>query len=137
VNPAPVLVYDGDCAFCTRSAELARRLGTSAEIIAWQQADLTALGTTAERARREVLWVMPQRQVLGGAQAIAGLLWDLGGLWRIPAALLRLPPFRWLGAAVYRLVAANRYRLPGGTAACRIAPDGSRPGEGPSRGPER
>jgi predicted DCC family thiol-disulfide oxidoreductase YuxK len=31
-----------------------------------------------------------------------------------------LPPFSWLAEGVYRVVAANRQRLPGGTPACRL-----------------
>lgn len=33
--------------------------------------------------------------------------------WRWLAALSGLPPLRWLGEPVYRLIARNRHRLPG------------------------
>jgi predicted DCC family thiol-disulfide oxidoreductase YuxK len=32
---------------------------------------------------------------------------------------LLVPPFRWIGIAVYPLIARWRHRLPGGTPACR------------------
>jgi predicted DCC family thiol-disulfide oxidoreductase YuxK len=127
----PVLVYDGDCAFCTRAVRFVRRhIPSDAEIVAFQFADLGALGTTAERARRELLWVEDGR-VHGGAQAVAGLLVDAGAFWRPLGLLVRVPPFRWIARGVYRLIAANRHRLPGGTPACALPaerPGARRPG---------
>lgn len=126
----PVLLYDGDCGFCTASVRfIERRVPTSAELTPYQFAD-TALGTTEERASTEVLWVDGER-VDGGAQAVARLLIDAGGVWRLFGALLRVPPFRWPAAGVYHLVTVNRYRLPGGTPACALPPS-ARPGAGGS-----
>ncbi|MCF3960658.1 thiol-disulfide oxidoreductase DCC family protein [Streptomyces fuscigenes] len=123
-----VLVYDGDCAFCTTCVEFAeRRLRPDCDMTPWQFADLDALGTTAERAQYEVLWVTPAGTVLGGAQAVAKLLMRCGGAWPVVGALLTLPPVRWIAHGAYRLVAANRARLPGGTPACAVPP-GRAPG---------
>ena len=117
----PVLIYDGDCAFCTSSVRfIERRIPTTAEIVAWQFADLAALGTTAERAERELLWVRAPGQVVGGAEAVAALLVDSGGWWRVLGRAAQAPLLRWIARAVYRLVAANRHRLPGGTPACAL-----------------
>jgi predicted DCC family thiol-disulfide oxidoreductase YuxK len=124
----PVLVYDGDCAFCTSSVRfIERRIPTTAEIVAWQFADLTALGTTAERAERELLWVHAPGQVVGGADAVAALLVDSGGWRRVFGRAAQAPLLHWIARAVYRLVAANRHRLPGGTPACAL-PAAQRPG---------
>ncbi|MQY09757.1 thiol-disulfide oxidoreductase DCC family protein [Actinomadura macrotermitis] len=126
----PVLVYDGDCGFCTTSVRfLERRVPTSAEVVAYQFADLDALGVTAERAGYEVLWVARDGRVSGGAEAIGRLLTDAGGLWRVPGVLMRVAPVSWVAHAVYRLVANNRQRMPGGTAACAL-PAAQRPGTG-------
>jgi predicted DCC family thiol-disulfide oxidoreductase YuxK len=125
----PILLYDGDCGFCTTSARfIERHIPADAEILAYQFADLGALGTTATRASHEVLWVEGDR-VRGGAQAIAGLLIAAGGLWRPLGLLISVPPFRWLAAGVYHLVTVNRFRLPGGTPACAMPP-AERPGAG-------
>jgi predicted DCC family thiol-disulfide oxidoreductase YuxK len=130
----PILLYDGDCGFCTTSARfIERHIPTSAELRAYQLADLAALGTTAERASRELLWVEDGR-IRGGAQAVAALLADAGGLWRPLGLLLRVPPFRWLAAGVYHLVTVNRFRLPGGTPACALPPR-KRPGAGDTPAP--
>ena len=54
--PLPVLVFDGDCAFCTTSAGvITRRLRRSPDDYAvqpWQHLDLDALGLTPEDGRR-------------------------------------------------------------------------------------
>ncbi|MEV5944582.1 DUF393 domain-containing protein [Streptomyces sp. NPDC051994] len=117
----PVLVFDGDCGFCSTSVRFAeRRLHPRCETIPWQFADLEALGITLTRAEHEVLWVTPRGVVYGGAQAVAKALLSAGGGWALAGALLMLPPMRWAAHGVYRLVANNRHRMPGGTAACAL-----------------
>jgi predicted DCC family thiol-disulfide oxidoreductase YuxK len=118
-----VLVFDGDCAFCTRASEVARRLlPADCDVRPWQAYDLSAVGVTAQRAQHEVLWVGRDGVVAGGAGAVAQALRAVGGVWSVLGAALSLPPVSWVAQGVYRAVAANRYRLPGGTAACRMPP---------------
>jgi predicted DCC family thiol-disulfide oxidoreductase YuxK len=119
----PVLLFDGDCAFCTRSAGVARRLlPADCAVASWQEVNLDDVGITPERAMSEVLWIDAHGEVFGGAAAVARVLRASGGLWALFGLLLVMPPIRWLAPPIYRLVAANRYRLPGGTAACRVPP---------------
>jgi predicted DCC family thiol-disulfide oxidoreductase YuxK len=118
---AGTLVFDGDCAFCTRSADLARRvLPADVRVVPWQFLDLAAAGVTEERARSEVLWLGPDGAVAGGAPAVALALRAAGRPWSLAGVLLSAPPLRWVAPFVYRAIAANRYRLPGGTPACRM-----------------
>jgi predicted DCC family thiol-disulfide oxidoreductase YuxK len=117
----PVLIYDGDCGFCSAAVDFARRRIPALRAQAFQQTDLGALGVTRQRAAREVLWAQGGGRVCGGAQAVAGLLTDAGGRWALAGALLRIPPLSWLAQAVYLLVAANRHRLPGGTPQCDLS----------------
>ncbi|MFH7597365.1 DUF393 domain-containing protein [Streptomyces racemochromogenes] len=115
----PTLVYDGDCGFCTASVLFVeRRLRPDCEIVPRQFADLSALGVPPERAAYEVLWVTPSGRVYGGARAVAKILLRAGRGWAPLGALLMLPPARWVAHVAYRLVADNRHRMPGGTAAC-------------------
>ncbi|WP_327111655.1 DUF393 domain-containing protein [Streptomyces sp. NBC_01341] len=117
----PVLIYDGDCAFCTSSVVFAERhVRPRCEITPWQFADLESLGVTQGRAEYELLWTTPTGSVHGGAQAVAKLLLSAGGAWSVLGALLTLPPVRWLAHGVYRLVADHRDRMPGGTPACAV-----------------
>jgi predicted DCC family thiol-disulfide oxidoreductase YuxK len=123
----PVLVYDGDCAFCTTCARLLERIGPDAEIVAWQLTDLAELGITEEQATDAVQWVQIDGTVRSGHEAIAAVLSTAGRIWRIAGRLLLLPGITWMAAKAYRLVADNRYRLPGSTPACAVragAPDG-------------
>jgi predicted DCC family thiol-disulfide oxidoreductase YuxK len=128
----PVLVYDGDCGFCTTCVRFVeRRLRSRARIVAWQHADLAALGVTRAAAERAVQWVAPDGRVSRGAAAVGRLLVDSGWPWRLLGYPMFTPPVSWLAELVYRVVAANRHRLPGGTAACSLPPD-RRPSGGPA-----
>jgi predicted DCC family thiol-disulfide oxidoreductase YuxK len=115
---APLLIFDGNCGFCTSAARFARvrvRPGLLAE--PFQEADLDALGVSRERAAREVLLVQPGGRVYGGSEAVGRLLMAGGGVWAAAGAAILLP---WIAPAAYRLVSAYRHRLPGGTPRCAI-----------------
>jgi predicted DCC family thiol-disulfide oxidoreductase YuxK len=119
----PVLVFDGDCAFCSSSVAFARRrLRPRCDVVPWQRADLSSLGVGQRRAEYELLWVAPAGRVYGGAQAVAMLLHSSGRGWAALGGVLRLPPFCWVAHWAYRLVANNRHRMPGGTPACAVNP---------------
>jgi predicted DCC family thiol-disulfide oxidoreductase YuxK len=120
----PVLLYDGDCAFCTSCARfIERHIPTTAAVIPWQFADLDALGVSPDDAEAAVQWIDPrldQPARAAGPGAIARLLVDAGSYWRPLGCLLDRRPVRWIAGPTYRLIARNRHRLPGGTAACRL-----------------
>jgi predicted DCC family thiol-disulfide oxidoreductase YuxK len=130
----PWLVFDGDCAFCTSAAtwvaeRLHRLAGPNARLAPWQFSDLAALGTTPERAQREVLWVTPEGAISGGAAAFADWLRFRGGPYGVVGRAMGLPVVRRLAAAVYRLIAQNRDRMPGGSPACALPPTGFDPAQ--------
>ena len=134
VRDVPWLIFDGDCAFCTSSAQwlalrLRRSSGPNARLVPWQFTDLAALGTTAERAQREALWVATDGGIHGGAAAFAKWLKFRGGAYGVAGRLLDLPFVRKLAAAVYRLIARNRHRMPGGSPACALPPPGFDPAQ--------
>lgn len=114
----PVLVYDGDCAFCTRCARLAQRIAPDAEIAAWQLTDLAELGITEGQATDAVQWVQVDGTVYSGHEAIAAMLSSAGRIWWVVGRVMLLPGISWMAAKAYQLVADNRHRLPGGTSAC-------------------
>jgi predicted DCC family thiol-disulfide oxidoreductase YuxK len=127
----PTLVFDGDCAFCTSSAtwfaaRLRRRDRPDVELVPWQFTDLAAIGTSSERAQREVLWLGSDGSLSGGAEAFASWLRYSGGAWAVLGRMMTLPLVRQLAAAVYRVIARNRHRLPGGSPACAL-PRADRP----------
>jgi predicted DCC family thiol-disulfide oxidoreductase YuxK len=118
----PVLLFDGDCGFCTRSAGWLSRLGIGAEVIAWQLAEIEQYGISAEQAMTAVQWVDIDGTVRHGHEAIAAALSQGGFALRVPGKLMVLPGIDALSSLTYRLVARYRYRLPGGTPTCAAHP---------------
>ncbi len=116
----PVLVYDGDCGFCTSCVHLLERIGPDAEIVAWQLTDLAELGLTEEQAADAVRLVQIDGTVRSGHEAVAAVLGSAGPIWRIAGRALLLPGISSIAARAYRLIADNRYRLPGGTPVCAV-----------------
>jgi predicted DCC family thiol-disulfide oxidoreductase YuxK len=119
-----VFLYDGGCAFCTSCARfIERHIPMAADVTPWQSADLRALGVSQAEAEASVQWIdrRPGLAVrASGPAAIARLLVDAGSYWRPFGWLLDMRPIRWVAEPAYRLVARNRHRLPGSTAACQI-----------------
>lgn len=121
VTTRPILLFDGDCAFCTRSVEILERIAPAdVEVVPWQFADLSELRVSTAQVEREVVWVAPDGSIAGGLQGFARYLIRAGMPWSLAGRLLTVPPIRWIGAGVYRLIANNRHRLPGGTPACAV-----------------
>jgi len=118
-----VLVFDGDCGFCTWSAaRIDRWAGGALDVVPWQRTDLAALGLTDSQCSTAVQYVDADGIASGGA-AVAFALQQCRQPWRTVGAVLALP---WLGPVVergYVVVAANRHRLPGATPACALHDD--------------
>jgi Uncharacterized protein conserved in bacteria len=116
-----ILVFDGDCAFCTSSLNVLRRLiPAMPETVPFQCADLDDLGLTRQEAAERV-WFVTDRRQFGGQLALAAILRRQPVAWqRTLGWLATVPPWSWAADAVYDLLARNRHRLPGGTPACRL-----------------
>ncbi|QSB06809.1 thiol-disulfide oxidoreductase DCC family protein [Natronoglycomyces albus] len=116
----PVFLYDGDCAFCSRSAQFVlKRIRTDAAVVPWQGADLEALGVRREDAEAAIQWVEPGMR-RAGPDAVAVLLRRAQWYWKPAGWVLSNVVASRLTWPLYRLVARNRGRLPGGTAACAL-----------------
>jgi predicted DCC family thiol-disulfide oxidoreductase YuxK len=120
----PTLVFDGDCAFCTSSVRwIERWCRPAVRFVPWQQLDLAAHGLTEEQVTSAVQWLRPRASagpVPSGAAAIGRMLLRARWPFRPVGAVILVPPVSWLAAGVYRLIADNRSRLPGGTPACAV-----------------
>ncbi len=127
----PVLVFDGDCAFCSTSVRWLRsRFPASFAAVPYQRTDLASLGLTERECHDRVQWIgdvaAPATTRESGARAVGALLRRggvdrggvLGALCRVAGALTAVAPTSWAAEGVYLLVAANRDRLPGGTPTC-------------------
>jgi predicted DCC family thiol-disulfide oxidoreductase YuxK len=119
----PVLIFDGDCSFCTASANwAAARWHGRARAVPWQTLasdELAAVALTPDDVRCAAWWIDAAGRRSRGHLAIAEALRAGSGWSAIVGRVLLVPPFRWVGGAVYRLIVRSRHRLPGGTPACR------------------
>ncbi|MDH3753095.1 MAG: DUF393 domain-containing protein [Acidimicrobiia bacterium] len=114
------LVYDGDCAFCTRTANwVSRRLPPADRVVAGQQLDIAEIGLSEHDVSSAAWWITADGRHHRGSAAIAQALIRMGGILRLVGLALSVPPLSWLAIPVYALVARYRHRLPGGTASCR------------------
>lgn len=117
----PMLIFDGDCSFCTTSAMwIDRRLPDTAHVAPWQRLDLEPLGLTEADVTAAAYWVDESGSTYRGARSIAKALVASGGAWKVVGIALQVPPISWLAALVYVVIAKNRHRLPGGTPACKL-----------------
>ncbi|WP_407561168.1 thiol-disulfide oxidoreductase DCC family protein [Streptomyces sp. 184] len=130
-----LLLYDGDCGFCSGWADFGRRrFAPEVRFVPWQSVDVAAYGVPEERLLREVVLVgeadtgtgagpgaggqappagppPPGSPPPGGPMAIAGALRTGNRAGRLVGRALAAGPVRGPAAAVYRLVSRNRYRL--------------------------
>lgn len=115
----PLLVFDGDCGFCTTCAEwLEAHREQPLRIAPYQVLELEDLALDKQDVTRFAWWLDGGTRARGH-RAIGRALLACRRPWPIVGRLILLPPFSWLGTPVYRLIANMRGRLPGSTAACR------------------
>ena len=121
MRPKPLLVFDGDCAFCTTWVRrLERWLVRFPEAQPWQWLDLDEFGLSSDDVTRYVWLLVGERRFRGHAAFAALLRMQRSRPLRVVGQVLVTPPFSWAAALGYRLIARFRHRLPGGTAACAL-----------------
>ncbi|GAA4729372.1 hypothetical protein GCM10025782_30300 [Pedococcus ginsenosidimutans] len=116
-----LLIFDGDCGFCTTSARFVSRWVDRRhryDVQPWQELDLAPLGVTEADCIEAAQFVRRDGSVVAGHRAIAAGLTHGAPLWRPLGHLLTLPGVSAVAARVYAWVADHRYALPGGTPAC-------------------
>jgi len=120
-----LLVFDGDCAFCTSAVAFARRwVNGDTEAVPWQLTDLDSLGLTEQSCAAAVQYRDCRGRWFSAGRAVSALLRDARPPWSWLGRLAALPGVAWTVDRLYAFVANNRHRLPGGTPACR-QPDAS------------
>ena len=113
-----MLIFDGDCGFCTASARWIEARG--APVAAWQTLELDEYPLTVSEVDGAAWWIDGSGERHRGHCAIGHALRAVGGAWRPIGLLLVNPPVSWLARPVYALVARNRHKLPGATDACDV-----------------
>ena len=127
------LVYDGDCRFCARSADLVETWdrGGLVEIVPFQRGGVRErFGWIPESAFDEAIQLIgPENETLSGAAAAERLVKILPG-GRPLGCLFALPFARPMADRAYRLVARSRARLGCGTHCAAPRPKGRPTPEG-------
>jgi predicted DCC family thiol-disulfide oxidoreductase YuxK len=125
INEGSVLIFDGDCGFCTSVAEwAARRFRQGERTEAWQLLEegvLERYGLTTRDVQEAAWWVDATGLRDRGHRAVGRALKAGGGTWSVLSWFVLTAPTSWIVALAYRLVVRWRYKLPGATPACRVA----------------
>ena len=87
----PLLVYDGDCAFCTSSALAGQRWLGLEHVEPWQFLDLDSMQLTAEQCLEAVQWVDADGTMHSAQYAVIAALRHAGGIWRVLGGAMALP----------------------------------------------
>lgn len=97
-----------------------RWIGRRPTIVAWQFADLADLGLTQEQCEEALQWVGPDGSIESAHLAVSRVLLFGGKGWWPLGAVIRVPIIRQVAGVVYRWIARNRHKMPGGTPACSL-----------------
>jgi len=116
-----VLIFDGDCGFCTTTANyIERRSSTPISVHPWQFIDVSQFGLTQTQVSAKVYFVV-KGKAFAGHEAFAQILISQRNiLLRAIGHTMMAPPVSWLARPGYALVAKYRHKLPGGTPACKM-----------------
>ena len=111
------VLYDGDCAFCSRSAHfwfpVLRRRGFEIEAL---QADWVpdALGMSRDKALRDMRLLTTTGAMYAGADVYLYVARRIWWAWPFGIPVRAVTRFlTWWSRAVYRWLAANRYYVSG------------------------
>lgn len=126
-STAPLLVYDGDCGFCSRAVQFVLAHDSRRGTLRFAARDGEAGRAVRQRHPRlhtveSLLWVetVDGREVVSiYSDAVLATATYLGGVYALLGGLGRILP-RFLRDPVYRLVARVRKRLTRGAATCQL-----------------
>lgn len=117
-----LIIYDGDCGFCTTSVRKLRgMLGKKAPSAAtFQSLQLDLFGLSIAEVQIELKYVDTNGQIWGGASAFRRVFYDAKGIWRLISTFMSLPLVKQSSVVIYRKIAKNRAKMPGATATCAL-----------------
>lgn len=132
VDEHPIVLYDGVCGLCNRLVRfLLQRDKHGRMQFASLQSDFAAKVLSRHGIDPQDLdtvhvvmnYERPDEYILNRSDAILQAWYELGGAWKVLAAVSRVVP-RAVRDLVYRFVATNRYRVFGKFETCML-PDPS------------
>jgi predicted DCC family thiol-disulfide oxidoreductase YuxK len=115
----PLMIFDGDCAICSSSARVLRKMTKDRIAIEpYQFLKLSDYGLTESDTSKAVYYISDKTYVAN--RAIAQFLIDSKTIWGLAGRLINLPGMNRIAHRVYYWIARNRHRLPGGTPECSL-----------------
>lgn len=120
-----VLIFDGKCGVCTRARNGLLRLNRTGRLRTepmQKQGVSERLGIAPERLLESSWWLDSSGAVFAGAEAMNAALSTALGT-QLPLCIYRVPGISVVQEAVYRWVAAHRYRFRGVTPLCESQPN--------------
>jgi predicted DCC family thiol-disulfide oxidoreductase YuxK len=116
-----LLIFDGDCSFCTTSVRWVQRiLPAPPATTPYQWTELESYGLTLKEAQSRV-WLVTPTARFGGHHAVSAMLrYQPAAAFRFVGWLMVIPPWSWAAGTGYALIARFRDRLPGGSPACQM-----------------
>lgn len=103
IRDVKILVYDGDCGLCERTAAFARRRAPAVVVRDHRTHGLDAI---------EAVILVDGGREFTGAAAVSRLLRSFEARrWRLVGSVIGLPVVRVLAAGAYWVVARNRRRI--------------------------
>lgn len=132
--PYTLVIYDGDCGFCSRALYWLQSRAPRIEAQAFQRLSVEDLASYALcRADVETaVWFLEShsatlprggkydKKTSGGIACARALKYTTARKWQIFGGILLLPGVKQIIRGVYPLIARNRHRLPGASDACRL-----------------
>ncbi|MGC2197457.1 MAG: DCC1-like thiol-disulfide oxidoreductase family protein [Terriglobales bacterium] len=127
-RPNPILLYDGVCGLCNRLVQFILRHDHND---AFRFASLQSARAEEMLKRHDVsaadldtFYVIadpgqPSERLFARSDAVAYVLSELGGIWKVVGWLWNLLP-RYIRDALYNLVARHRYQVFGRLSACPL-----------------
>jgi predicted DCC family thiol-disulfide oxidoreductase YuxK len=117
----PVVIYDGDCGFCSRSVRFAQtRVAPNLVYLPSQKVNLADYGLTKADCEKALQFVSSDNQVVAAERAVIQILKQGNIGFRYLGLLMLLPGAKLLSKLGYQLVARNRGKLSGSTNACQV-----------------
>lgn len=105
----PVLIYDGECAFCRACVKRWQALtGERIDYAPSQEAAATYPEIAAEAFKRSAQFISTDGDVSSGAEAVFRTLAFAPGRGWLLWLYLKIPGFAWLSEALYAFVASHR-----------------------------
>lgn len=119
-NERPIVFYDGVCGLCTRSVQILLKLDTKHQLLfAPLQGKTYQALTNNQHTNFDSIVVYSNNEFYKEVKALQHIGKTLGGIWNVLRIIsFIIPPF--IGNALYRLIAKNRYQIFGKRDQCHL-----------------